>query len=273
MAIPSRVEDLSTNTASNSPLGTDSVGSPGTVDDFFRSIEAIIRDESLLKSWERRGYATTYISASTFSVPTDQTLFFAQNRRVKALGATTIYGAVVSSSYNGAITTVTLLADSGTLDVSLSAVQLGVDPLAIALILTGAFYPITGGELKGNMSLSNRSIAQTKLLTFFAEYDNGNSGAGPFTIDWSNGQNQKVGVNANTTLAVLSASAVGHYQLRLVQDATGSRTTAFTGIGSSAWINNASQPAFNTAANGQTVLTFFWTGTAFIVGMQKVGTA
>lgn len=272
MTIPSRVEDLSTNTASNSPLGTDSVGSPGTVDDFFRSIEAIIRDESLLKSWERRGYTTSYISGTTFSVPTDQTVFFAQNRRVKALGAATIYGAVVSSSYNGSITTITLLPDSGTLDVSLSAVQLGVDPLSIALILTGAFYPITGGELRGNMSLSNRSIAQTKLLTFFAEYDNGNSGASK-TIDFANGQNQKIAITANTTLTITAPAAVGHYQLRLIQDATGGRSTAFVGIGSSAWINNASQPAFNTAASGATVLTFFWDGAAMTVGMQKVGTA
>lgn len=272
MAIPSVITDLSTNTASNSPLGSDLVGSPATVDDFFRSVEAIMRAESLLKSWEIRGLATTYISGTTFSTPGDNTTHFSTNRRVKANGAATIYAAIVSSSYNGAITTTTILPDSGTLDTSLTNVELGIDPLSAALILTGNYYSKLGGELQGNMSLSNRDIAQVKNLMMYAEYDNGNSGAGPKTIDWSNGQNQKVTLNANTTLAMLSASGVGHYQLRLIQDATGARTVAFTGLSSTGWLNSATQPAFNTAANGQTIITFFWTGTGFIQGVQKVGT-
>lgn len=272
MAIPSVITDLSTNTASNSPLGSDLVGSPATVDDFFRSVEAIIRAESLLKSWEIRGLATTYVSGTTFTTPGDNTTHFSTNRRLKCNGAATIYAAIVSSSYNGAVTTTTILPDSGTLDTSLTNVQLGIDPLSAALILTGNYYPKIGGELEGNMSLSNRDIAQVKNLMMYAEYDNGNSGAGPKTIDWSNGQNQKVTINADTTLAVLSASGGGHYQLRLIQDSTGGRAVTFTGISAGAWLNSAAQPTFNTAANGQTIITFFWTGTAFIQGMQKVGT-
>ena len=270
MAIPSVITDLSTNTASNSPLGSDLVGSPATVDDFFRSVEKIIRDESLLKSWEIRGNATTYVSGTTFTMTGDQTLFFSAGRRLKAAGASTIYGAIVSSSFNGAVTTATILADSGALDASLSNVQLGIDPLSASIILTGNFYSKLGGELQGNMSLSNRDIAQVKNLYMFAEYDNGNSGAAK-TIDWSNGQNQKITVNANTTLPVLSASGVGHYQLRLIQDATGARTVAFTGVSASRWLNSVAQPAFNTAAAGETILTFFWNGSVFTVGMQKVG--
>ena len=273
MAIPSVITDLSTNTASNSPLGSDLVGSPATVDDFFRSAFKITRDESLLKSWEIRGNATTYVSGTTFTMPGDQTGFFVAGRRIKAAGGSTIYGVLVSSSYNGAITTATILGDgASTLDASLSNVQLGIDPLSASIILTGSFYPLTGGELLGNMTLSNRDIAKFKNLYSFAEYDNGNSGAAD-TIDFSNGQNQKSTLTADTTLTIASAPGVGHYQLRLIQDGTGSRAVTFVGISGARWLNSSSQPSFNNAASGETILTFYWDGTNYTIGMQKVGTA
>ena len=272
MAIPSVITDLSTNTASNSPLGTDLVGSPATVDDFFRSAFKITRDESLLKSWEIRGNATTYVSATTFTMPADQTGFFVAGRRIKAAGASTIYGVLVSSSFNGSVTTATILPDSGSLDASLSNVQLGIDPLSASVLLTGVYYSKSGGELLGNMSLSNRDIAQFKNMYAFVEYDHGNSGAAK-TISWSVGQNGKVTLTANTTLFIKNAPGVGHYQLRLIQDATGARTSVISNVGAGAWLNSPAQPAFNTAAAGETILTFFWTGTAWIAGMQKVGTS
>lgn len=273
MPIPSLITDLSTNTASNSPLGSDLVGSPATVDDFFRSGFAIVRAESLLKSWEIRGNATTYVSGTTFTMPGDQTTFFSTARRIKAAGGSTIYGSIVSSSYNGAITTVTIVGDSAaTLDASLSNVQLGIDPLSASIILTGQYYPLAGGELQGNMTLSDRSIRGFKLLTAFAEYDNGNSGAAK-TIDFANGMNQKVTITADTTLTISTPPGVGHFQLRMIQDGTGGRAVSFSGISAARWLNSATQPTFNTAASGETILTFFYDGTNVTIGMQKVGAA
>lgn len=271
MAIPSVVTDLSTNTASNSPLGTDLVGSPATVDDFFRSVESIIRQESLLKSWEIRGNAVTYVSGTTFTMTGDQSSFFAAGRRIKAAGASTIYGAIVSTSFNGAISTVTILPDSGSLDASLSNVQLGIDPLSAAVIVAGNYYSSLGGELLGNMTLSNRDIYLVKNLNFFQEYDFGNSGAAK-TVSWTPAQNAKITLNADTTLYIKSPPGVGHYQLRMIQDGTGGRAVTVTNVGSSKWLNSAAQPSFNTAASGETILTFWWTGSAWIAGMQKVGT-
>jgi len=273
MPLPIVITDMSTNTASNSPLGSEAVGSPGSVDDYFRHIQAVLRQEMLQKSWELRGDGTTYVSGTTFTMTGDQTSFYAASRRLKAFGGATINANILSSSFNGAVTTVTILPDSGTLDVSLSSVWLGVDPLSVSVIFpSGTYYPLTGGNLNGPISLSNRDIAGIKVIGMFAEYDNGNSGAGPITIDWSNGSDQKITINANTTLAILTASAVGHYQLRLIQDATGGRTTAFTGLSASRWLNSLAQPTFNTAANGETVITLFWSGTSYTQGSQKVGT-
>jgi len=271
MSIPSVITDLSTNTASNSPLGTDLVGSPATVDDFFRSAFKITRDESLLKSWEIRGNATTYVSGTTFTMPADQTGFFVGGRRLKAAGASTIYGVVVSSSYNGSVTTATILPDSGALDASLSNVQLGIDPLSVSVILTGVYYSKSGGELLGNMSLSNRDIAQFKNIYAFAEYDNGNSGSAD-TIDFSNGQNQKSTLTGNAAYTIVAAPGVGHFQLWLIQSSAGGWVPTFIGVSSSRWLNSATQPSFNTAANGETILTFYWDGADYTVGMQKTGT-
>jgi len=271
MAIPSVITDLSTNTASNSPLGTDLVGSPATVDDFFRSSFKITRDESLLKSWEIRGNATTYVSGTQFTMPADQTAFFVPGRRIKASGGSTVYAAIVSSSYNGSVTTTKILPDSGALDASLSNVQLGIDPLSVSVILTGSFFPLIGGELQGNLSLSNRDIVGYKNLLAFAEYDNGNSGSAD-TIDFSNGQNQKSTLTGNAAYTIVAAPGVGHFQLRLIQSSAGGWVPTFIGVSSSRWLNSATQPSFNTAANGETILTFYWDGAAYTVGMQKTGT-
>lgn len=274
MAIPTTILDLSTNTASNSPAGSDLVGSPATVDDWLRSLQAIMRDESLMKSWEARGDTPTYISATTFSVPGDQTAYYLAGRKLRAFGTANIFASILSTSYNGSVSTVTVAGDSGaSLDSSLSTVDLGIDPNAVALaaISMSLWYPATGGELRGTMTLSNRDVATFRNLWAFQEYDCGNSGAAA-TITWTNGQNQKITLTANTTLTISNPPGVGHYQLRLIQDGTGGRTVAFVGVASTAWMNSSGQPTFNSAVSGETILTFFWTGTTWRVGHQKVGT-
>jgi hypothetical protein len=273
MPIPSTIKDLSSNTASNYPLGSDLIGSPATVDDLFRSLEAILRDETLNKSWERRGDTPTYVSGTTFTVPNDKTAYYTGSRRFRSYGTATLYGGIVSSSYNGSVTTVTILGDSsGTLDSSLSEVQLGIDPKAVlaAIFAAGGYLPTTGGEMRGDITMSNNDIIGVKNITSFVEYDNGNSGAAK-SIDWSNGQNQKITINSNTTLTIQNPPGVGHYQLRMIMDGTGGYTVALTNIGSGVWLSSASQPAFNTAASGKTVLNFFWDGSGWTASSRKVG--
>lgn len=107
---------------------------------------------------------------------------------------------------------------------------------------------------------------------FSAEYDNGNSGSSK-TISWAVGNKQKITLNANTTLTISAPAGVGEYKLRLIQDATGGRTVAFSGISSSRWWGSATQPAFNTAANGETLLAFYYDGTNFTQGAAKIGAA
>jgi hypothetical protein len=95
----------------------------------IRTIDNIsgVGDNSVtLDQWVDSGVTPTYVNATQFTVPGDQTSSFTVNRRIKAtVTAGTVYG-YISASVFGALTTVTVVLDSGTLDSGLSAVQLGL---------------------------------------------------------------------------------------------------------------------------------------------------
>lgn len=95
----------------------------------IRTIDDItgVGDNSVtLDQWVDSGVTPTYVNATQFTLPGDQTTAFQVNRRIKAtVTAGTVYG-YISASVFGALTTVTVVLDSGTLDSGLSAVQLGL---------------------------------------------------------------------------------------------------------------------------------------------------
>jgi hypothetical protein len=86
-----------------------------------------INDASVaIDQWIDSGVTPTYVNATQFTLPGDQTSAFQVNRRIKAtVTAGTVYG-YISASVFGALTTVTVVLDSGTLDSGLSAVQYGL---------------------------------------------------------------------------------------------------------------------------------------------------
>lgn len=86
--------------------------------------------------WVDTGVTPTYVSATQFTLPGDQTSAFQVNRRIKAtVTAGTVYGYISVSAF-AALTTVTVVLDSGTLDTGLSAVQLGlITPTNTSLFL------------------------------------------------------------------------------------------------------------------------------------------
>jgi hypothetical protein len=95
----------------------------------IRTVDDIsgVGDNSIsLDQWVDSGVTPTYVSASQFTLPGDQTTAFQMNRRIKAtVTAGTVYGYITASVF-GALTTVTVSLDSGNLDSGLSAVQLGL---------------------------------------------------------------------------------------------------------------------------------------------------
>lgn len=116
------------------------------------------------------------------------------------------------------------------------------------------------------------ALKKLVTATFAAEVDNGNSGAAA-TIDFASGQKQRITLTANTTLTISAPPGVGDYKLRLIQDATGGRTVTFTGLSASRWWGSATQPEFNTAANGETLLALYHDGANYSQGATKIGAA
>lgn len=114
------------------------------------------------------------------------------------------------------------------------------------------------------------SLHVKQTVVFESENNAGNSGAA-ISIDFTNYQKQKVTLNANATvtLSALASNRIGHYQLKIVQDATGGRTLTVSGV--AGWLNSPSQPEHNLTANGVTFLNAYWDGAAWYASMNQVG--
>lgn len=109
--------------------------------------------------------------------------------------------------------------------------------------------------------------AQYSVLKVAGEYNAGSSGTA-LTVNFANGQKQYVTLTGNATLS-FSFPGVGNYQLRVVQDATGSRTLAISGT--AVYIGSATLPAIQTAANSETILSIYYSGSKMYIGVSKVG--
>lgn len=80
-----------------------------------------------LDEWALFTGAPSYVNATSFTLGGDQTNIFQINRRVKTTNTGgTVYSTVTNSAFGGGATTVTLLNDSGSLDVGLSQVSFGL---------------------------------------------------------------------------------------------------------------------------------------------------
>lgn len=107
----------------------------------LRTIDEIagVNDATLSQSeWLQSGFVPTYISATSFSVPGDQTGVLQVDRRLRTTNTSGfIFSTITNSVFSAGNTTVTVANDSGTLDAGLSGVEYGLlsaDDSAIPLI-------------------------------------------------------------------------------------------------------------------------------------------
>ncbi len=124
---------------------------------------------------------------------------------------------------------------------------------------TNAGYTGFGTSTPGALVDIN-GATKLKTATFGTEYDNGNSGTA-ITINWANGNYQKLTLTGNCTLTFTNGN-VGHQQLKLIQDATGSRTITITGYYSS----GGTAPVPTAAANSVDLMGVFYDGTNYHCG-------
>ena len=124
----------------------------------------------------------------------------------------------------------------------------------------------SGSDGKGLLTVTAKRVAVSGPVGAVAEYDAGNSGAA-ITIDFgTNGQYQKVTLNAATPAITVSTTGlvVGKYQLRILQDGTGSRAPTFAGFTNANCLGNVA-PTIASGANAVTFLNLYWDGSAFWV--------
>jgi hypothetical protein len=98
----------------------------GLVNNTIRQLMADTRSFYESGGWCDLGHVPTYVSATSFTIPTDVTAYYTVNRRIRFYGTImgTFYGYVVSSAYSSPNTTVTVILDSGALTSNLSRVDL-----------------------------------------------------------------------------------------------------------------------------------------------------
>jgi len=98
----------------------------------------------------------------------------------------------------------------------------------IFLGLTAGVLAEIEAEVNGKISsnLGNNPITAIKTASFNGEIDNGNSGTAK-TIDWTNGQVQKVVLNGNCTFTFIPPVGVCTVTLKIIHDAT---ATAYTPV-------------------------------------------
>jgi len=98
-----------------------------------------------------------------------------------------------------------------------------------------------------------------KVNPFSTEVADGNSGSA-FTVAWPTGSKHTLTLTANATLTFTAPVGGCNLLLRLVQDATGTRTVTWPATVK--WAG-AAAPTLSTAANAVDIIAFYWNGTNY----------
>lgn len=107
--------------------------------------------------------------------------------------------------------------------------------------------------------VDNILISQANsLVSTTPMYDNGNSGTTK-TINWLNGNRQKITLTANCTLTFTNPTNGQTTTLVIIQDATGSRTITWPTI---KWVG-ATAPTLSTAASNIDIVSYIYDGTSY----------
>jgi len=125
--------------------------------------------------WVLYGAAPTYLSATSFSLVGDQTNTFQIGRRIKSVNTGGIRYSSITNSVYGAVTTVTVTNDSGTLDSGMSAVSYGLlsslnSSVPTTIARSGANVDITSLQSSTTVTTQTAADQSTKIAsTLYAD--------------------------------------------------------------------------------------------------------
>ena len=142
----------------------------------------------------------------------------------------------------------------GLLEINTSGIQINGTPLQSSDLSDGANVLLNTSAV----DISDNDLQNIKLAEFQDEHDNGNSGTSD-TIDWGEGNFQKSTLTGNVTYTFTAPSGPTTLLLRLIQDATGSRTVTWPTI---KWPEGTA-PTLSTAANAEDIVVLYYNGTDY----------
>lgn len=246
-----------------------------TIDDV-----AGVNDASISTSqWQASGVTPTYISATSFSVPGDQTSEFHAGRRGQfTTTAGTAYGTIASSAYSS-LTTVTMIMDGASaLDAGLSAVNhsiLRADnpalPNSSATRATLGLSALVGRNriINGNFAVNQRAVSGSVVLAAGAYgHDRWKAGAGGCTYTFAaSGNDTVITISAGSLMQVIEDKNVEGGTYRLSHAGTAQARVAVNGAATSGSYAAAPLTSASATAN-QTVTAEFTTGTVSKVMLE-----
>ena len=129
-----------------------------------------------------------------------------------------------------------------------------------------------GGTLLSTTAaaLGNNNVSGVKNLMLNGDYAT-TWASNATSVNWSNGQCQTVTLTSSGTITIGVPPGVGHYQLTVIQNATGGFAATWAGVAATNWIGLGSAPALNTVANGRSIVNFYYDGTTLTQAMSRVG--
>lgn len=110
------------------------------------------------------------------------------------------------------------------------------------------------------MDMTNLPFKGMKTGSFYAEFDNGNSGTGTREIDWTISSKQRITLTANCDFIFTAPPGSCNLTLKLIQDSSGSRTVTWP---SSVKWKGGTGPTLTSTASAVDIVAFYYDGTYY----------
>ncbi len=149
---------------------------------------------------------------------------------------------------------------TATLEISTNAAQDLFKVLDAGSGDVSAFTIRSDGNVGIGSIVPRGALEINNTVVFSTQYDNGNSGAAK-TIDWNNGNNQKVTMTNACTFTFTAPGSVSRLLLQMTQDGTGSRTAAWPATVK--WPSGSAPTLTTTATTGVDIVSCFFDGTNY----------
>jgi len=115
------------------------------------------------------------------------------------------------------------------------------------------------GNPDGDVNINEKDLQNIETAWFKEEHDNGNSGAAK-TINWNNGQKQKIKLTDNCTFTFTAPGGACNLVLKLIQNWEGSKNPVWPA--SVKW-PGGTEPTWTPDADAIDIVTFYYDGTNY----------